>query len=197
MGSYQDGLKNGYGEYFWANGSKYKGNWSENKISGYGEYFWNDERSYKGEWMDNNMHGKGVYKWPDGRKYDGEYVNEKKHGLNKMDLMPAYIQEVIKALNQPDTVDFISRLTGIPNLRADHSLEGGGLHQTCRGGFLNVHADFTVHPHKRHWRRRVNLLLYLNEGWEESYNGHLELDGASPERPLRRWRDRQGGLILR
>lgn len=103
------------------------------------------------------------------------HVNEKKHGLNKLDLMPAYIRKVIEKLNDPDTVDFISRLTGIPNLKADDSLEGGGLHQTCRGGFLNVHADFTVHPHKRHWRRRVNLLLYLNENWEESFNGHLEL----------------------
>ena len=103
------------------------------------------------------------------------HVNEKKHGLNKLDLMPTYIRTVIEKLNHPKTVDFISRLTGIPNLKADDSLEGGGLHQTCRGGFLNVHADFTVHPHKRHWRRRVNLLLYLNENWEESYNGHLEL----------------------
>ena len=103
------------------------------------------------------------------------HVNEKKHGLNKLDLMPSYIREVILTLNHPDTVNFISKLTGIPNLKADESLEGGGLHQTCRGGFLNVHADFTVHPHKRHWRRRVNLLVYLNENWEESYNGHLEL----------------------
>ncbi len=103
------------------------------------------------------------------------HVNEKKHGLNKLDLMPSYIRQVIQTLNHPDTVNFISKLTGIPNLKADESLEGGGLHQTCRGGFLNVHADFTVHPHKRHWRRRVNLLVYLNENWEESYNGHLEL----------------------
>ncbi len=103
------------------------------------------------------------------------HVNEKKHGLNKLDLMPSYIREVIQTLNHPDTVNFISKLTGIPNRKADESLEGGGLHQTCRGGFLNVHADFTVHPHKRHWRRRVNLLVYLNENWEESYNGHLEL----------------------
>jgi len=103
------------------------------------------------------------------------HVNEKKHGLNKLELMPDFIQEVITQLNHPDTVAFISKLTGIPNLRADDSLEGGGLHQTCRGGFLNVHADFTVHPHKTHWRRRVNLLIYLNENWQEDYNGHLEL----------------------
>jgi len=57
----------------------------------------------------------------------------------------------------------------------DETLEGGGLHQSERGGFLNVHADFTVHPHRRDWRRRLNLLLYLNTEWDESYGGYLEL----------------------
>ncbi len=58
---------------------------------------------------------------------------------------------------------------------ADPSLEGAGLHQTRAGGFLNIHADFTVHPHERHWHRRVNLLVYLNEDWHPEYGGDLEL----------------------
>jgi len=103
------------------------------------------------------------------------HYNEKKHGLNKMELLPAFIQTLIRQLNSPEFVSFLSALTGIPDLRADDSLEGGGLHQTQRGGFLNIHADFTVHPHKRNWRRRVNLLLYLNEDWKEEYKGALEL----------------------
>lgn len=103
------------------------------------------------------------------------HVNEKKHGLNKMDLIPPDIQEVIKVLNSDRFVAALSRLTGIPGLKPDPSLEGGGLHQSKRGGFLNIHADFTVHPHKRHWRRRVNVLVYLNEGWKPEYRGELEL----------------------
>jgi len=103
------------------------------------------------------------------------HVNEKKHGLNKMDMIPPDIQEVIKALNSEQFVAALSRLTGIPNLIPDPSLEGGGLHQSKRGGFLNIHADFTVHPHKRNWRRRVNVLVYLNEGWQPEYRGELEL----------------------
>ena len=103
------------------------------------------------------------------------HVNEKKHGLNKMDLIPPAIQQVIRELNSDEFVAVLSELTGIPNLKADPSLEGGGLHQTRRGGFLNIHADFTVHPHKRNWRRRVNLLVYLNEGWQPEYKGDLEL----------------------
>ena len=72
-------------------------------------------------------------------------------------------------------VSFLEGLTGIDNLFADPSLEGGGLHQSTTGGYLNIHADFTVHPHHRNWRRRVNLLLYLNEDWHPGYGGDLEL----------------------
>jgi Rps23 Pro-64 3,4-dihydroxylase Tpa1-like proline 4-hydroxylase len=103
------------------------------------------------------------------------HVNEKKHGLNKIDRIPPYLQKVIKTLNSDEFIQQLSVLTGIPGLKADPSLEGGGLHQSQRGGYLNIHADFTVHPHKRNWRRRVNLLVYLNEGWQPEYKGDLEL----------------------
>lgn len=103
------------------------------------------------------------------------HVNEKKHGLNKMELLPPAVQDVIREMNSPPFVAYLSKLTGIPNLIADDSLEGGGLHQSKRNGFLNVHADFTVHPHKRNWRRRVNLLIYLNHDWKPEYRGDLEL----------------------
>ncbi len=103
------------------------------------------------------------------------HFNEKKHGLNKMDLIPSLVQEVIKTLNSDEFVKHLSTLTGIEGLKADPTLEGGGLHQSQRGGFLNIHADFTVHPHKPKWRRRVNILVYLNEGWQPEYRGDLEL----------------------
>jgi len=103
------------------------------------------------------------------------HVNEKKHGLNKMDRLPAQLRELITELNSDRFVGMLETLTGIQGLKADHMLEGGGLHQSGRGGFLNIHADFTVHPHKRNWRRRVNVLVYLNKGWQEDWGGQLEL----------------------
>jgi Rps23 Pro-64 3,4-dihydroxylase Tpa1-like proline 4-hydroxylase len=103
------------------------------------------------------------------------HFNEKKHGLNKMEMIPLECRGLIQELNSPAFIAWLSEITGIPNLLPDESLEGGGLHQSKRGGFLNIHADFTVHPHKRNWRRRVNVLVYLNKNWEEEYKGHLEL----------------------
>ncbi len=72
----------------------------------------------------------------------------------------------------------MSRLIGVDGLIADPSLEGGGLHQSTTGGFLNIHADFTVHPHNRKWQRRANILLYLNDDWKPEYGGDLELWSA-------------------
>ncbi|HEX2617012.1 MAG TPA: 2OG-Fe(II) oxygenase [Flavobacteriales bacterium] len=103
------------------------------------------------------------------------HVNEKKHGLNKMDRLPPYLRQVLTELNSDRFVSWLEKLTGIQGLKADDMLEGGGLHQSQRGGFLNIHADFTVHPHKRHWKRRVNVLVYLNKDWQESWGGELEL----------------------
>jgi hypothetical protein len=58
-------------------------------------------------------------------------------------------------------------------------LEGGGMHQTESGGFLNMHADFSMHHYQKRWRRRLNLIVYLNEGWDPAWGGALELWDAS------------------
>ncbi|WP_046756405.1 2OG-Fe(II) oxygenase [Kordia jejudonensis] len=104
------------------------------------------------------------------------HVNEKKHGLNKLELIPEFIRDgVIKELNSPEFIRYLEQLTGISNLLPDTTIEGGGIHQSENGGYLNIHADFTVHPHKKTWRRRVNVLVYLNKNWQTSYGGDLEL----------------------
>lgn len=103
------------------------------------------------------------------------HVNERKYGRSDRRLFGTKISAVIDELNSPRFVRFLEKLTGIEQLVADADLMGGGLHQSERGGFLNVHADFTGHPHHPAWRRRVNLLIYLNRDWQPSYGGDLEL----------------------
>lgn len=103
------------------------------------------------------------------------HFNENKRGLNRMDTFPPHVRAIISELNSPRFCSFLSELTDIPNLLADNSMEGGGLHESRRGGFLNIHADFTAHPHQKKWKRRVNILVYLNKDWKDEYGGHLEL----------------------
>lgn len=103
------------------------------------------------------------------------HFNSRKLGQNQRSLLPPVHLEIIEALSSEAFLDELRLLTGISNLVADPYLEGGGMHQITRGGFLNVHADFTAHSREPLWARRVNLLLYLNENWLDSYGGHLEL----------------------
>ena len=58
--------------------------------------------------------------------------------------------------------------------KRDPNLFGGGLHQSIRGAFLNVHVDYNFHPDTRH-HRRLNVLVYMNKDWKDEYEGHLEL----------------------
>lgn len=103
------------------------------------------------------------------------HVNERKFSQTDPTTWGATLRAVLQVLNSQRFVDFLVELTGIQGLFADPMLEGGGLHQSARGGFLNIHADYTVHPQHQDWQRRVNLLLYLNEDWRPEYGGDLEL----------------------
>lgn len=85
-----------------------------------------------------------------------------------------YAKQLVYALNSQPMLGFLSAMTGIDGLIADPYFAGGGLHQTMRGGHLGIHADFNRHK-IMNVRRRLNLLVYLNENWQESYGGSLEL----------------------
>jgi hypothetical protein len=77
-------------------------------------------------------------------------------------------------LNSAPFLNFLSELTGIKNLIPDPYFLGGGHHQILPGGFLKIHADFNKHPDNK-LDRRLNVLVYLNKDWEESYGGHFQL----------------------
>jgi hypothetical protein len=102
------------------------------------------------------------------------HFNEDKCAITDISKMPDFFRALVSELNSQDFIQVLENLTGISKLTADPTLQGGGLHLTKRGGFLNIHADFTAHPIQRNWQRRVNLLLYFNENWKDSYEGQLE-----------------------
>lgn len=104
-----------------------------------------------------------------------QHQNENKHGMTKRELFPPKLGRAIDELNSAAFVSWLSELTGIPGLLADPGLEGGGLHQSGPGGYLNVHTDFSHHHYHKNWKRRINLILYLNHGWEEKWGGSIEL----------------------
>ncbi len=83
-------------------------------------------------------------------------------------------QAFVAAANSGTFCALLSELTGIQGLISDPYLAGGGLHQTATGGRLKVHSDFNVHP-TLNLTRQLNMLVYLNEDWDEAWGGRLEL----------------------
>jgi hypothetical protein len=89
--------------------------------------------------------------------------------MAKRELFPPKLRTVADELNSPEFVSWLSTLTGIPSLIPDPSLEGGGLHQSGPDGLLNVHTDFSMHRYQKNWRRCVNVIVYLNAGWQDHW----------------------------
>ena len=77
-------------------------------------------------------------------------------------------------MNSRPVLQFLEGLTGIEALLPDPYFAGGGFHETTRGGKLGIHADFRIND-QLHLQRRLNLLIYLNETWQDEWKGQLEL----------------------
>lgn len=102
------------------------------------------------------------------------HVNERKYGLDKRHHVPPALLHVIGQLQTLEFTQALSGATSIPGLIADETLAGGGLHLMHPGGFLNIHSDFLIHPHKPNFERRINLILFLSSDWKKEYGGDLE-----------------------
>ena len=106
--------------------------------------------------------------------YKYENPLEKKLAMDQLSKLPVPIQNILLYLNSPDMLQFFEELTGIEGLIPDPYYRGGGIHQLESGGKLDVHIDFNVHP-KLKLERRLNAIIYLNENWDESYGGYLDI----------------------
>lgn len=93
-------------------------------------------------------------------------------------------RNLLSELNSQSFLGFLEEMTGIEGLISDPYFMGGGLHLTRRGGHLGVHADFNIHG-IMNVERRLNLLIYLNDGWQNEYAGDLELWDKSMETCVR------------
>jgi Rps23 Pro-64 3,4-dihydroxylase Tpa1-like proline 4-hydroxylase len=115
------------------------------------------------------------------------HVNERKAVASQLGSFGPATRGVIEILQGEAFRQALGELVGDTALLADPTLDGSGLHATEDGGFLNVHADHLSHTTQRTWSRRVNLLLFLNRGWQPAWGGQLELWSADMQRCVQRF----------
>ena len=116
----------------------------------------------------------GNYPALDGKQFFDRDQERFKFQFNPDEVTFGTTRNVLAELNGQAFLGFLQEMTGIEGLIADPYFVGGGLHLTRRGGHLGIHADFNIHG-VMNVERRLNLLVYLNDGWQGAYGGELEL----------------------
>lgn len=109
--------------------------------------------------------------------YDQPY--QKKKALNDWNKFPPTTYRVVQELLSNEFVRFLSVNFAIQPLYPDYGLHGGGWHAHDNSGVLGPHLDYSLHP-KLKLQRKLNLIIYLTEGFEERYGGQLALYSLPP-----------------
>ena len=79
-GEWKDNKHHGKGTCNFSNGDRYEGEWKDHKKHGQGSYIYSNGGRYDGEWRDGNYHGKGTCIYSNGSRYDGEWKDHRQHG---------------------------------------------------------------------------------------------------------------------
>ena len=100
--------------------------------------------------------------------------SQAKRWCDTWEKLPPAVTALIQHASQPRFLRWLEAATGEPKLMPDPYLQGGGIHSIDAGGFLKMHADFNWHEALGLYRR-INVLVYLNRDWDESWGGDLRL----------------------
>ena len=99
---------------------------------------------------------------------------EYKKTCNIWNFFPSNTYQAFSDLCSESFVGELENLTE-SKLYPDTGLHGGGWHIHSKGGKLNVHLDYNLHPKLTGKQRKLNLIVYMTPDWDSSWGGGLEL----------------------
>lgn len=123
---------------------------------------------------------------PAWHRYDNPI--EVKLTCNVWNEFPTLTYQVFSFLTSERFVSLLREVTGCEALIADCGLHGGGWHRHGRGGKLNAHLDYSIHP-KTGMQRKLNLITYVSPNWDPAWGGGLGFWAHDAER------NRPGALL--
>mgnify|MGYP001303743991 CR=1 FL=1 len=109
-----------------------------------------------------------------------------KHAVpNIRDIGPVF-QAWDDLLKSEAFIAWVSAVTGIEGLIYDPEYHGAGTHNNMHGQSMDVHIDFNFHR-TTGYHRRLNLIVYITEEWEEAWGGSIEFHNDPWEPEVDRW----------
>lgn len=112
-----------------------------------------------------------------------DYMFGNKHELSSVEEQGSASGRFHKAVLSAAFAGFLEAATGTPGIFVDPDFHGGGFHQGGDGSFLDMHVDFNMHPLHPNWLRTLNILVYLNPGWQSQWGGDLHITADLDEAP--------------
>ncbi|MCJ7816031.1 MAG: 2OG-Fe(II) oxygenase [Xanthomonadales bacterium] len=97
-----------------------------------------------------------------------------KAARDKVRTLGSAYQAMDDLVRNAEFLALVENITGIGRLQYDPFYFGGGTHENRDGQDLDPHIDFNYHPVTSQ-HRRLNLIIYLNQGWEDAWGGSLQL----------------------
>lgn len=95
--------------------------------------------------------------------------------ISKIELMPLYLQEVLKYFHGDEFTNEISRITGIENLIPDETMRWSGLRVMLPNSYQLIHSDARKHPNNP-LTKELTCLLYINDNYsKDTHEGCLEI----------------------
>lgn len=113
---------------------------------------------------------------------------------NDLEITPIQ-DEVINALHSGPFLKWLQEVTDTVDLIPDPHLVGAGYAKSFTGDSLKVHTDFNWNE-QLHLHRRLSVVIYLNEEWEEDWGGNLDFYDTDRERVLSRVIPGPGNMVV-
>jgi Rps23 Pro-64 3,4-dihydroxylase Tpa1-like proline 4-hydroxylase len=117
------------------------------------------------------------------RWYTYENPLEVKKTIHDWYCFPSNTYQFLSYLNSSTFIDELKKITGTESLYPDQGLHGAGWHIHGKGGKLNVHLDYEIHP-KLNLLRKYNLIYYLSKDWKPEWGGNLQFWSHDAENNL-------------
>lgn len=105
-------------------------------------------------------------------------LNERKGEHSNFETLSEDFKILKDKLNSHSFIQQMETITGFTDLFTIDDRYGRGLHQGGNNSFLDTHIDYNLHPLLKK-QRRLNLIIFLNEEWEEDWGGSLQFSNAS------------------